>query len=142
MRHQVKTKKLNRPKPHREAMMANMATSLLDQRMVKTTEARAKELRRMVDRLITLAKKDTLAARRQVGQTIKDKKVVKKLFTEIVPQFADRPSGYTRVMREGFRRGDSAMMSVVELLTEKPKTDQKDAKKKESKKKEKEAAKK
>ncbi len=130
MRHQVKTKKLNRPKPHREAMMANMATSLLDHRMVKTTEARAKELRRMVDRLITIAKKDTLAVRRQVGRTIKNKRVVKKLFSEIIPQFVDRPSGYTRVLREGFRRGDSAMMSIVELLIEKPKSDQKSTKKK------------
>jgi large subunit ribosomal protein L17 len=123
MRHQVKTKKLNRPKPHREAMMANMATSLFDKRMIETTEARAKELRRLADRLISTAKSDTLAARRQVARTVRDKKVLQKLFNEIVPQFKERPSGFTRVLRTGFRRGDSSMMSIVELLTEKPKVE-------------------
>lgn len=124
MRHQIKTRKLGKTKPHREAMLANMATSLLANRTIKTTESKAKELRRYVDRLITIAKKDTLAARRQVGETIKDKVVVKKLFGEIAPQFKDRPSGYTRVLRIGFRRGDAAMMSMVELLTEKPKEEE------------------
>lgn len=124
MRHQVKTRKLGKTKPHREAMLANMATSLLAHRTIRTTEPKAKELRRMVDRLITIAKKDTLAARRHVGESIKDKAVVKKLFGEIVPQFKDRPSGYTRVLRVGFRRGDAAMVTMVELLTEKPKVEE------------------
>ncbi|MBN2227914.1 MAG: 50S ribosomal protein L17 [candidate division Zixibacteria bacterium] len=131
MRHQVKTKKLNRPTPHREAMLANLATSVLEHRTIHTTEARAKEVRRVVDRLITIAKQDTLAARRQVGKTIRNKDVVKKLFSEIIPQFQDRPSGYTRVLRTGFRRGDSAMMSMVELLTAKPKIEKEKDKKKE-----------
>ncbi len=139
MRHQVKTRKLGKTKPHREAMLANMATSLLANRTIRTTEPKAKELRRMVDRLITIAKKDTLAARRHVGESIKDKAVVKKLFSEIAPQLKDRPSGYTRLMRVGFRRGDSAMISMVELLTPKPKSD--DDSKKASKKKAKTRAK-
>jgi large subunit ribosomal protein L17 len=71
--------------------------------------------------LISTAKTDTLAARRQVARTVRDKKVLQKLFNEIIPQFKDRPSGFTRVIKVGFRRGDNAMMSVVELLTEKPK---------------------
>lgn len=124
MRHQVKTRKLGKTKPHREAMIANMATSLLAHRTIRTTEPKAKVLRRMVDRLITIAKKDTLAARRHVGESIKDKAVVKKLFSEIVPQFKDRSSGFTRVLRVGARRGDAAMVTMVELLTEKPKVEE------------------
>ncbi|UCD17761.1 MAG: 50S ribosomal protein L17 [Candidatus Zixiibacteriota bacterium] len=131
MRHQVKTKKLSRTKSHREAMLANMATSLLDNRTITTTETKAKELRRVVDRLIAIAKDDSLQARRQVGRTIKNKNVVKKLFADIAPQFRDRPSGFTRVMRIGFRRGDSAAISMVELLTAKPKSEKEKEKKKE-----------
>ena len=133
MRHQVKVKKLSRPKPHREAMMANMATSLFNSRMIQTTEAKAKELRRLVDRLISTAKTDTLAARRQVARTVRDKKVLQKLFNEIIPQFKDRPSGFTRVIKVGFRRGDNAMMSVVELLTKKPKIEKEKGKGKKGK---------
>jgi large subunit ribosomal protein L17 len=129
MRHQKKVKKLSRVKPHREAMMGNMVTSLFACRMIQTTETKAKELRRIADRLISVAKEDTLAARRQVAKTVKDKKIIKKLFTEIVPQFKDRPSGFSRVIKLGFRRGDSAMVSVVELLTEKPKIEKEKVKK-------------
>ncbi len=129
MRHQIKVKKLSRPKPHREAMLANMATSLFEHRMIETTEAKAKELKKLADRLISTAKADTVAARRQVARTINNKKIVQKLFTQIVPQFKDRPSGFTRVLKVGFRRGDSAMISVVELLTEKPKVEKTKAKK-------------
>lgn len=129
MRHQVKVKKLNRPKSHREAMMANMATSLFSHRMIETTEARAKELRRLVDRLISTAKADTLAARRRVARTVRDKKVLQKLFNEIIPQFKDRQSGFTRVIKVGARRGDNAMISVVELLTKKPKVEKEKGKK-------------
>ncbi len=121
MAHQDKVKKLNRPKPHREAMLANMATSLFENRMIRTTDARAKELRRVTDRLISTAKKDNLSSRRQVARTIRNKQVLKKLFNEIVPQFTNRSSGFTRVLKVGPRRGDNAAMSVVELLTEKPK---------------------
>ena len=141
MRHQIKVRKLSRPKPHREAMLANLATSLFDNRTIQTTETKAKELKRIVDRLISTAKKDTLSARRQVARTIRDKKVFKKLFNEIIPQFKERDSGFTRVLRVGFRRGDAAMISMVELLTEKPKVD-KDKEKAKKEKKEKKAGKK
>lgn len=139
MRHQVKTKKLSRTKSHREAMLANMATSLLDKRMIETTDTKAKELRKVVDRLISTAKDDTVASRRKVARTIRDRKVLKKLFDEIVPQFDKRDSGFTRVLKVGYRRGDSAVMSVVELLTKKPKVEKEKGKKG---KKEKSAAKK
>jgi large subunit ribosomal protein L17 len=129
MRHQKKVKKLSRVKPHREAMMGNMVTSLFASRMVKTTEAKAKELRRLADRLISTAKEDSLGARRQVSKTVKDKKILRKLFTEIVPQFKNRPSGFSRVIKMGHRRGDSAMVAVVELLTEKPKIEKEKGKK-------------
>lgn len=121
MRHQRKVKRLSRTKPHRESMMNNMATSLFANRMIETTETKAKELRRITDRLIRTAKDDSLAARRQVAKTVKDRAVLKKLFTEIIPQFQNRNSGFSRVIKLGHRRGDSAMVAVVELLTEKPK---------------------
>ncbi len=120
MGHQDKVKKLGRTKPHREAMLANMAMSLITYRVIKTTDAKAKALRPVVDRLIATAKKDTLASRRQVAKTIKVKEVFKKFYDEVVPQFADRDSGFTRVMKLGVRRGDGAPISVVELLTPKP----------------------
>lgn len=115
--------------------MANMAMSLFTHRMIKTTDARAKALRPLVDRLISTAKKDTLAAKRQVAKTIRVKNVFKKFYEDIIPQFADRDSGFTRVIKLGVRRGDGAPISVVELLTEKPveKTDTKDKKKKTAK---------
>jgi large subunit ribosomal protein L17 len=89
--------------------------------MIKTTDAKARALRPVVDRLISTAKKDTLASKRQVAKTIHVKKVFKKFYEDIVPQFSDRDSGFTRVMKLGIRRGDGAPMSVVELLTAKPK---------------------
>ncbi len=119
MGHRDRVKKLGRTKPHREAMLANMAMSLLQHRMIKTTDAKAKALRPVVDRLITTAKKGTLASKRQVARTIHVKNVFKKFYDEIVPQFADRDAGYTRVMKLGVRRGDGAPISVVELLVEK-----------------------
>jgi large subunit ribosomal protein L17 len=120
MGHQDKVKKLGRTKPHKEAMLANMAMSLFSHRMIKTTDAKAKALRPIVDRLISTGKKNTLAAKRQVAKTIRVKEVFKKFFDEIVPQFSERDSGFTRVMKLGVRRGDGAPMSVVELLTAKP----------------------
>ncbi len=120
MGHQDKVKKLGRTKPHREAMLANMAMSLFTHRMIKTTDAKAKALRPVVDRLISTAKKNTLASKRQVAETIRVKEVFVKFYEEIVPQFNERTSGFTRVMKLGVRRGDGAPMSVVELLTEKP----------------------
>jgi large subunit ribosomal protein L17 len=118
-------------------MLKNMAMSLLEHRMIKTTDAKAKALRPVIDRIIATAKKGTLASRREVARTVSQKKIFKKLFDEIVPQFEDRTSGFTRVIKLGVRRGDGAPMSVVELLTEKPKveTDKKDKKDKKAKKK-------
>ena len=133
MPHQNKVKKLSRTKPHREAMLSNLATSLFQHRTIETTEAKAKELRRVADRLISTAKKDTLSARRQVAKTIKNKKVFKAFFDEIIPQFDKRESGFTRVMKVGFRRGDSAIISRVDLLVEKPKKTEKKAAKKKKK---------
>ena len=120
MGHQDKVAKLNRTKSHRDAMLANMAMSLFQHRMIKTTDARAKALRPVVDRLIVTAKKNTLASKRQVADTVRVKEVFTKLYTEIVPQFADRTSGFTRIIKLGVRRGDGAPISVVELLTAKP----------------------
>lgn len=111
-------------------MLKNMAASLFKHRVIKTTDAKAKALRPVVDRIIATAKQDTLSAKRQVAKTIHEKDVFKKLFTEIVPQFADRDSGFTRVIKSGFRRGDGAPMAVVELLTEKPAEDTEDKKSK------------
>nr|MBN2276321.1 50S ribosomal protein L17 [candidate division Zixibacteria bacterium] len=129
MRHQIKVRKLSRTKSHRDAMLANMAISLFDNRTIETTEARAKELKKIADRLITTAKKDSLAARREVARTIKNKAVLKKLFNDIIPHFKERQSGFTRVMRVGYRRGDSAVISMVELLTPKPKIEKEKTKK-------------
>jgi large subunit ribosomal protein L17 len=120
MGHQDKVPKLNRVKPHRDAMLANMAMSLLQHRLIKTTDARAKALRPVVDRLIATAKKNTLASKRKVADTVRIKEVFAKLYTEIVPQFSDRTSGFTRVIKLGVRRGDGASMSIIELLTAKP----------------------
>ncbi|MDD3732562.1 MAG: 50S ribosomal protein L17 [candidate division Zixibacteria bacterium] len=120
MGHQDNIKKLGRTKSHREAMLANMAMSLFAHRMIKTTDAKAKALKPLVDKLITTAKKDTLAARRQVAKTIHVKEIFKKFFEDVVPQFKDRNSGFTRVIKLGVRRGDGASLSIVELLTEKP----------------------
>ncbi len=135
MGHQDKVVKLGRTKAHRDAMLRNMAMSLFEHRLIKTTDARAKALRPVVDRIITTAKKGTLASKREVAKTVHQKKIFKKLFDEIVPQFESRTSGYTRVIKLGVRRGDGAAMSVVELLTEKPKeeTDKKAKKGKEKK---------
>ncbi len=130
MKHQVKTKKLSRTKPHREAMLSNMAVSLFTHRTIRTTESKAKELRRYTDRLIATAKNDTLAARRNVFAELRNETIVKKLFTEIAPHFAERQSGFTRVVKVGHRVGDGAPVSLVELLTPKPKvTTDKDKKK-------------
>lgn len=123
MKHQIKTKKLSRTKPHREAMLSNMAVSLFLHRTIRTTEIRAKELRRLTDRLITTAKTNDLAARRQVHSVLRNETVVKKLFDEIVPHFKDRVSGFSRVLKIGRRKGDGAELSLVELLTPKPKVE-------------------
>jgi large subunit ribosomal protein L17 len=120
MGHRDKTVKLNITSSHRNAMFSNMATSLLEHRIIRTTDSKAKALKPIVDRIIATAKEDSLHARRMVARTVNNKEVLKKLFSEIVPQFRDRSSGFSRVIKLGVRRGDGAPISVVELLIDKP----------------------
>lgn len=116
-------------------MLANMAASLLTYQVIKTTETKAKEVRKLAEKLITLAKRGDLHAHRQVYDVIKDRKLVKKLFDEIAPKFADREGGYTRVSKLGPRKGDGAPVAVVELLLEKPAKEEKKGKKRKAEKK-------
>lgn len=118
MRHRMSGKKLGRNTSHRKAMMRNMVTSLFDHEKIKTTDARAKELRKIAEKLITLAKRGDLHARRQVMQVVMDKKVVDKLFGRIAPRYLERPGGYTRIIKLGHRTGDNAAMSLIELVEE------------------------
>ena len=129
MRHGRKVKKLERTESHRKAMLANMAASLFMYQMIKTTDAKAKEVRKLAEKLITLAKRGDLHAHRQVYDVIKDRKLIKKLFDEIAPKLKDRQGGYTRVSKLGVRKGDGAPISVVELLIEKPPKEEKKGKK-------------
>ncbi len=110
-------------------MLANMAASLFLYHVIKTTEVKAKEVRKLADKLITLAKRGGLHAHRQVYDVIKDRKLVKKLFDEIAPKLKDREGGYTKVLKLGTRRGDGASLSVIKLLVEKPPTEEKKGKK-------------
>lgn len=137
MRHGRKVKKLGRTKSHRQAMLANMAASLFAYNIIKTTEAKAKEVRKLAEKLITLAKTGGLHAHRQVYDVIKDRKLVKKIFDEIAPKLNEREGGYTRVLKLGVRRGDGAQLSIVELLIEKPVKEEKKGKKEKGVKKEK-----
>lgn len=135
MRHGRKVKKLGRTSSHRKAMLENMAASLFSYHLIKTTEPKAKEVRKLAEKLITLAKRGDLHAHRQVFDVIRDRALVKKIFTEIAPKLKDREGGYTRVLKLGVRRGDGAQLAVVELLIEKPpKEDKKGKKEKEAKK--------
>ncbi|MCJ7576830.1 MAG: 50S ribosomal protein L17 [candidate division Zixibacteria bacterium] len=120
---------MSRTKSHRKAMLANMAASLFLYHVIKTTDAKAKEVRKLADKLITLAKRGDLHAHRQVYDVIKDRKLVKKLFDEIAPKLKDREGGYTKVLKLGTRRGDGASLSVVKLLVEKPPSEEKKGKK-------------
>jgi large subunit ribosomal protein L17 len=116
MRHRHGQRKLNRTSSHRRAMFRNMATSLLKHEQIETTVPKAKELRGVVERMITLGKRGTLHSRRQALAFVYDPKVVKRLFDEIAPQYASRPGGYTRVRKLGPRRGDAARMAELELV--------------------------
>ncbi|MEE2657067.1 MAG: 50S ribosomal protein L17 [Candidatus Latescibacterota bacterium] len=116
MRHGKKTAKLGRDRSHRKAMMSNMMSSLFQHEVINTTSARAKELRCRAESIITFAKRGDLHARRQVLRVIANKVVIAKLFDEIGPRFADRPGGYTRLIKVGQRRGDGAEMCIVELV--------------------------
>lgn len=118
MRHGARHRQLSRTASHRRAMLRNMATSLLAHDRVTTTEAKAKELRPYVEKLITLARRGDLHARRQVERKIKDRDVTGKLFAELGPRFAGRPGGYTRIIKLGHRGGDGAEMARIELLAE------------------------
>ena len=116
MRHRHGLRKLNRTSEHRLAMLRNMANSLLTHEAIKTTLPKAKELRRVVEPLITLAKEPTLANRRLAFNRTRDRDVVIKLFAELGPRYQTRPGGYTRILKMGFRVGDNAPMAFVELV--------------------------
>jgi large subunit ribosomal protein L17 len=116
MRHRVEGRKLGRTYSHRKAMLANMVTSLFDKERIETTIPKAKEARSLAERLITKAKTDSVASRRRVNRIVRDRKILKKLFEEISPRFADRPGGYTRIIRVGYRQGDAAEVGILELL--------------------------
>jgi len=116
MRHRNGLRKLNRTSEHRKAMLRNMCVSLLQHEAIKTTVPKAKELRRVVEPLITLAKEPTLANRRLAFDRLRDRDIVSKLFNELGPRFKARPGGYTRILKMGFRVGDNAPMAYVELV--------------------------
>src|SRR5690606_7457797 len=116
MRHRKAGRKLNRTPTHRSALLASLATALIKHEQIATTLPKAKELRRVADRLITLAKRGDLHARRLAFSRIRDDAMVSKLFETLGPRYADRPGGYTRVLKAGFRYGDSAPMAVIELV--------------------------
>ncbi|MDZ5458907.1 50S ribosomal protein L17 [Azohydromonas lata] len=116
MRHRNGPRKLNRTSEHRAAMLRNMCVSLLQHEAIKTTVPKAKELRRVVEPLITLAKQPTLANRRLAFDRLRDRAIVVKLFNELGPRYQTRPGGYTRILKMGFRVGDNAPMAYVELV--------------------------
>ena len=116
MNHGVKGRKLGRTASHRAALLNALTTSLLKYKRIKTTEAKAKEARTFIEKLITKAKKNDLHVRRQVIAHIHDKEVVKELFAEIIPKIGERPGGYTRVVKLGNRNGDAAAMAILELV--------------------------
>src|SRR5687768_7414530 len=116
MRHLKSGRQLSRNSAHRWALMRNLITALLREEKIRTTDPKAKELRRWVDRVITLGKRGDLHARRQAAGIVQDKAVVQKLFDTIGPRFKNRPGGYTRIIKIGIRHGDAAQMSVIELV--------------------------
>jgi large subunit ribosomal protein L17 len=116
MRHGNGLRKLNRTSSHRLAMLRNMSNSLIEHEVIKTTLPKAKELRMVVEPLITLGKKDNLANRRLAFDRLRDREMVAKLFSELGPRYAARPGGYLRILKFGFRHGDNAPMALVELV--------------------------
>lgn len=127
MRHGIAGRKLGRTSSHRKALFANLATQLLEHEQIQTTLPKAKDLRRVVEPLISKARTGTLAARRDVASVLKSEAVVKKLFDEIAPRFKDTPGGYTRVLKLGNRLGDNAEMAIIELTEGKKATTKKKA---------------
>tara|TARA_B100001250_G_scaffold81449_1_gene67156 strand:+ start:29802 stop:30176 length:375 start_codon:yes stop_codon:yes gene_type:complete len=116
MRHRKSGRRLGRDSSHRKAMYRNMVSSLIEHETIKTTLPKAKELRKVIEPLITLAKQDGASRRRLVFSRVRDKKAVGKLFGELGPRYKDRPGGYLRILKTGFRSGDSAPMALVQLL--------------------------
>ena len=116
MRHRESGRQLNRNSSHRKAMFRNMTVSLMQHEMIKTTLPKAKELRRVAEPLITMAKIDSLAGRRLAFSRLRDRAIVTKLFNELGPRYKERPGGYLRILKCGFRAGDKAPMAIVELV--------------------------
>jgi large subunit ribosomal protein L17 len=116
VRHRKRHGKLGRDSAHRKALLRNMVTSLLDHERIETTDAKAKELRRVADRMITLGKRGDLHARRRALSVIRSKEITSKLFDDLANRFRERPGGYTRVLKVGRRTGDAAPMSIIELV--------------------------
>ena len=127
MRHRRAGRRLGRTSSHRKAMMRNLVTSLLEHEKIITTDAKAKELRGVADRMITLGKRGTLHARRQALSFIRNSLITKKVFEELSPRYGERMGGYTRVIKVGTRDGDNALLSVIELM---PPDEEKGAKRK------------
>jgi len=122
MRHRQSGRKLNRNSSHRKAMFRNMTVSLMHHEMIRTTLPKAKELRRVAEPLITIAKTDSVAKRRLAFSRLRDRDAVTKLFNELGPRYKNRPGGYLRILKCGFRPGDKAPMAIVELLDKKSET--------------------
>ena len=116
MRHRKSGRQLNRNSSHRKAMFRNMAVSLMQHEIIKTTLPKAKELRRVAEPLITMAKSDSVAKRRLAFSRLRDRDIVTKLFNELGPRYKERPGGYLRILKCGFRPGDKAPMAIVELM--------------------------
>lgn len=137
MRHRKAGRKLSRTASHRSAMFSNLMTALIKAERVKTTDAKAKEGRRAIDRLITLGKRGDLHARRMAARTVRDKTALKRLFDDIAPRYESREGGYSRVLKVGPRKGDCAPMSILELVERKVKAAPPEEGKKKGRKKEK-----
>jgi len=120
VRHRARSRKLGRTSAHRKALYRNLVTALLEHERIETTDAKAKQLRRVADRMITLGKRGDLHARRQALRVVRDKAVAAKLFSELADRFRERPGGYTRVIKVRTRVGDAAPMSIVELVESGP----------------------
>lgn len=133
MKHKIGFNALSRTSSHRKAMKRNMVTSLFRYERIETTKAKALEVRRMAEKMITRAKVDTVANRRLIARDITDKAVAAKLFTEIAPMYADRNGGYTRILKTGNRLGDAAEMVILELVEKTAKPEKKKAEKKSEK---------
>ena len=127
MRHRKSGRHLSRTSSHRKAMFSNMANSLFEHEIIKTTLPKAKELRRVAEPLITMAKEDSVAKRRLAFARLRDKSSVGKLFNELGPRYKDRAGGYTRILKCGYRAGDAAPMAYIELVDRPVETDTEDA---------------